>query len=36
MPNTNLESEFFGNKLNSLCTSNLHREIIAQININSI
>ena len=34
--NPNLESEYFGNKLKSLRTSNLHRIIIAQININSI
>ena len=34
--NPNLGSEYFGNKLKSLRTSNLHRVIIAQININSI
>ena len=34
--NPNLEPEYFGNKLKSLRTSNLHRIIIAQININSI
>ena len=34
--NPNLESAYFGNKLKSLRTSNLHRIIIAQININSI
>ena len=34
--NPNLESEYFGNKLKSLRTSNLHRIIIAQINISSI
>ena len=32
----NLESEYCGNKLKSLRTSNLHRIIIAQINISSI
>ena len=36
IPNPNLEPEYFGNKLKSLRTSNLHRIIIAQININSI
>ena len=34
--NTNLESEYFEHKLKSLRTSNLHRIIIAQINVNSI
>ena len=34
--NPNLEPEYFGNKLKSLRTSNLHRIIIAQINIDSI
>ena len=34
--NPNLESEYFGNKLKFQRTSNLHRIIIAQININSI
>ena len=34
--NPNLESEYFGNKLKSQRTSNLHRIIIAQTNINSI
>ena len=34
--NPNLEPEYFGNKLKSLRTSNLHCIIIAQININSI
>ena len=36
IPNPNLEPEYFGNKLKSLRTSNLHRIIIAQININSV
>ena len=34
--NPNLESEYFGNTLKSLRTSNLHHIIIAQINVNSI
>ena len=34
--NPNLEPEYFRNKLKSLRTSNLHRIIIAQVNINSI
>ena len=34
--NPNLESECLGNRQKSLRTSNLHRIIIAQININSI
>ena len=34
--NPNLEPEYFGNKLKSLRTSNLHHIIIAQININFI
>ena len=34
--NPNLESEFLVNRLKSLRTSNLHRIIIAQINIHSI
>ena len=34
--NSNFEPEYFGNKLKCLRTSNLHRIIIAQININSI
>ena len=34
--NPNLEPEYFGNKLNSLRKSNLHRIITAQINTNSI
>ena len=34
--NPNLEPEYFGNKLKSLRTPNLHRIIIAQMNINSI
>ena len=34
--NPNLEPEYFGNKLKSLRTSNLHRIIIAQINIDFI
>ena len=34
--NPNLKPEYFGNKLKSLCTSNIDRIIIAQININSI
>ena len=34
--NPNLKPEYFGNKLKSLRTTNLHRIIIAQININSI
>ena len=34
--NLNLKPEYFGNKLKSLRTTNLHRIIIAQININSI
>ena len=34
--NPNLEPKYFGNKLKSLRTSNLHCIIIAQVNINSI
>ena len=34
--NPNLEPEYFGNKLKPLLTSNLHRIVIAHININSI
>ena len=34
--NPNLESECFENKLKSVRTSNLHRTLIAQINVNSI
>ena len=34
--NPNLEPEYFGNKLKPLRTSNLHRIVIVQININSI
>ena len=36
MRNPNLESGFFGNKLKCQPTLNLHRIIIAQINISSV
>ena len=36
MPNRNLEFEIFGHKFKPLCTSNLHRIIVAQINISFI